>query len=47
MAGWQGDECAFVDAPFRDGQLRLEGADHEPAPLAQADAAWARFAVGG
>ncbi len=35
--------CAFVDAPFGGGDLRLDCADHAPAPDAQADAAWRRF----
>jgi hypothetical protein len=38
--------CAFVDAPFGDRQLRLECADHEPAPVEQAERAWARFEAG-
>jgi hypothetical protein len=38
--------CAFVDAPFGNRQLRLECADHEPAPVEQAQRAWERFAAG-
>lgn len=38
--------CAFVDAPFGDAELRLECADHEPAPPDQADAVWQRFLAG-
>lgn len=30
--------CAFVDAPFGDRHLRLECADHDPAPLKQVTA---------
>ena len=38
--------CAFVDAPFGDGELRLDCADHEAAPAtAQADL-WRRFTAG-
>jgi DNA-binding MarR family transcriptional regulator len=36
--------CAFVDAPFGDRHLRLECADHRPAPATQAEAAWRLFA---
>ena len=43
----QPHQCAFVDAPFGDGQLRLECADHEPAPPAQADATWEQFTTRG
>lgn len=32
--------CAFVDAPFADGTLRLDCGDHDPAPAAQAAAAF-------
>lgn len=35
--------CAFVDAPFGDGQLRLECDDHQDASTAQVEEAWARF----
>jgi DNA-binding MarR family transcriptional regulator len=35
--------CAFVDAPFGDGELRLDCADHEPLPAAEAAALWAAF----
>jgi DNA-binding MarR family transcriptional regulator len=37
--------CAFVDAPFGDRHLRLECADHDPAPTEQAAQAWEAFAV--
>jgi DNA-binding MarR family transcriptional regulator len=35
--------CAFVDAPFGDHELRLDCADHEPLPPADAAAVWAAF----
>jgi len=35
--------CAFVDAPFGDQNLRLECAEHEPAPPDLAAENWARF----
>ncbi|RIH87998.1 MarR family winged helix-turn-helix transcriptional regulator [Calidithermus roseus] len=35
--------CAFVDAAFGDGGLRLECADHQPAPREQAHAAWSSW----
>lgn len=38
--------CAFVDAPFGDGELRLDCADHDPATPEQAEAAWERFVAG-
>lgn len=43
----QPHHCAFVDAPFGDGQLRLECAGHQPAPPAQADATWEQFTTRG
>ena len=35
--------CAFVDAPFGDGQLRLDCRDHAAAPPEQAAATWQAF----
>jgi DNA-binding MarR family transcriptional regulator len=35
--------CAFVDAPFGDGELRLDCPDHRTAPADQADRTWAAF----
>jgi DNA-binding MarR family transcriptional regulator len=35
--------CAFVDAPFGDGQLRLDCPDHAAAPPEQAAATWQAF----
>jgi DNA-binding MarR family transcriptional regulator len=35
--------CAFVDAPFGDGQLRLDCPDHAAAPAEQAAATWQAF----
>ena len=35
--------CAFVDAAFGDGQLRLDCADHAAAPPEQATRAWHAF----
>lgn len=35
--------CAFVDAPFADGELRLDCDDHEPATPEDAERAWAAF----
>jgi DNA-binding MarR family transcriptional regulator len=35
--------CAFVDAPFGDRELRLDCADHQPLPAAEAAALWAAF----
>jgi DNA-binding MarR family transcriptional regulator len=35
--------CAFVDAPFGDAELRLDCADHQPAPPDAAEAVWQRF----
>jgi DNA-binding MarR family transcriptional regulator len=35
--------CAFVDAPFGDGELRLDCPDHLPAPAGQAERAWQAF----
>jgi DNA-binding MarR family transcriptional regulator len=39
--------CAFVDAAFGDRELRVDCPDQLPAPSAQADDAWARFAARG
>jgi DNA-binding MarR family transcriptional regulator len=35
--------CAFVDAPFGDGQLRLDCPDHAAAPPEQAARSWHAF----
>jgi DNA-binding MarR family transcriptional regulator len=35
--------CAFVDAPFGDGELRLDCPDHRTAPAGQAARTWAAF----
>jgi DNA-binding MarR family transcriptional regulator len=35
--------CAFVDAPFGDGELRLDCPDHSPAPVDQAAQTWEAF----
>ncbi len=35
--------CAFVDAAFGDGLLRVHCPDHEPAPAELAEANWQRF----
>ena len=35
--------CAFVDAPFGDGELRLDCPDHAPAPPEQAARTWHAF----
>jgi DNA-binding MarR family transcriptional regulator len=35
--------CAFVDAPFGDGELRLDCPDHAPAPTEQAARTWRGF----
>jgi DNA-binding MarR family transcriptional regulator len=35
--------CAFVDAPFGDGELRLDCPDHAAAPPEQAEATWHTF----
>jgi DNA-binding MarR family transcriptional regulator len=35
--------CAFVDAPFGDGELRLDCPDHLPAPAGQAERTWHAF----
>jgi DNA-binding MarR family transcriptional regulator len=35
--------CAFVDAPFGDGELRLDCPDHAAAPPEQAEATWHAF----
>jgi len=35
--------CALVDAPFGDAQIRLDCREHEPAPAAAAERAWAVF----
>lgn len=39
--------CAFVDAPFGDGLLRVECQDHQPASAEQAEANWKRFVRAG
>jgi DNA-binding MarR family transcriptional regulator len=36
--------CAFVDAPFGDGELRIDCADHELVPVAQDQELWDAFA---
>jgi DNA-binding MarR family transcriptional regulator len=38
--------CAFVDAPFGDGALRIDCADSEPLPAGEADAVWQAFLRG-
>jgi DNA-binding MarR family transcriptional regulator len=38
--------CAYVDAPFGDAELRLDCADHQPAPLEEAETVWERFLAG-
>jgi hypothetical protein len=38
--------CTFVNAPFGDGELRTDCAEHQPAPVEQARLAWQRFAKG-
>jgi DNA-binding MarR family transcriptional regulator len=35
--------CAFVDAPFGDGELRLDCPDHDAAPADQAEHTWQAF----
>lgn len=35
--------CAFVDAPFGDGDLRLDCSDHDPADPDSAAKSWMRF----
>jgi DNA-binding MarR family transcriptional regulator len=35
--------CAFVDAPFGDGQLRLDCPDHAAAPPEEAERTWQAF----
>lgn len=35
--------CAYVDAPFGDGGLRLDCLEHQPAARAQRAAAWSTF----
>jgi DNA-binding MarR family transcriptional regulator len=40
----QPHHCAFVDAPFGDRHLRLDCADHDPAPPEQARQAWEAYA---
>ena len=35
--------CAFVDAPFGDGELRLDCPDHDAAPDDQAERTWRVF----
>ena len=37
--------CAFVDAPFGDGHLRIECPDHQPADSDIADQNWKAFAT--
>ena len=37
--------CRFVDAAFGDRHLRVDCAEHEPAPEAEADALWSRFST--
>jgi len=37
--------CAFVDAAFGEGELRLECADHRPAPLERVQQAWAGLGI--
>jgi DNA-binding MarR family transcriptional regulator len=39
--------CAFVDTPMRAAHLRLDCADHEPAPEDRQRVAWVRFATTG
>ena len=39
--------CAFVNAPFGDAELRIDCADQQPVPPAQAEAVWERFLAGG
>jgi DNA-binding MarR family transcriptional regulator len=39
--------CAFVDAPFGDGQLRVDCPDHTPAEAGQEEENWRRFAGAG
>ncbi len=39
--------CAFVDAAFGDGLLRLDCADHDPAPAGARDRIWQAFTTGG
>lgn len=36
--------CAFVNAPFGEAALRLDCAEHEPAPESQAVITWQQFA---
>ena len=38
--------CAFVDAPFGEGELRLDCADQEPLPPAEAGELWEAFLAG-
>ncbi|MGH3013133.1 MAG: MarR family winged helix-turn-helix transcriptional regulator, partial [Gaiellaceae bacterium] len=38
--------CAFVDAPFGGGELRLDCADQEPLPPHEARALWNAFLAG-
>lgn len=35
--------CGFVDAPFGDGQLRIDCRDHEPLPGGEEGRVWADF----
>ncbi|MEM7482948.1 MAG: MarR family winged helix-turn-helix transcriptional regulator [Acidobacteriota bacterium] len=37
--------CAFVDAPFGDGDLRFDCSDHQPAAPTDQSAAWQSLAV--
>ncbi len=39
--------CDFVDAPFGDGELRIDCADHVPLTPPEADAVWHEFVAGG
>ncbi len=38
--------CAFVEAPFGDGHLRLDCPDHQVAPAAEAQRLWEAFVHG-
>lgn len=38
--------CALVDAAFGDRHLRIDCAEHDEAPAADAEACWRRFAAG-
>lgn len=39
--------CAFVDAPFGDGLLRIDCPDHQPASPAEREQTWRRFVGAG